>query len=57
MRSDDRHVARLRIRIVQRNILLDGEMQHLFLRGAGCARILSDVLAGRGVLDDAEGER
>lgn len=54
VRADDGNIAFLGFEVGQRNVLLDGHVQDIFLR-VGCrAGVVSDVLAGDGVFDDLE---
>lgn len=57
VRSDDRHVARLRVRVVQRDVLLDVDVQHVFLGVARRPRPFPYVLCRYGVFFDLEWER
>lgn len=52
MSAEDRHIARLRVRVVERDVLLYGEMQRLLLLISCGAGILPDVLARHIVLDN-----
>lgn len=54
MRREDSHVARLRVWIIEWNILLHRQMQGLFLVIGRGSWIFPDVLSGHGVLNDAK---
>lgn len=57
MRPNDSNISRLGIRIVQRNILLYGQIQRLLLFvGRGCW-VLPDMFAWDDMLHDAKGTR
>jgi hypothetical protein len=57
MRSEDGHIAGLRIRVVEWDVLFHSEVQRLFLL-VGCGgRILAKVLARHDMLDDSERRR
>jgi hypothetical protein len=45
MSPDDSYITVLGVEVVQRNILLDGKVEDIFLRVGGCAGVFSDVLA------------
>lgn len=52
--ADYGDVARLRIGIVQRDVLLHSQMQDIFLLIGRRLRVVSDMLAWNGMLDDLE---
>lgn len=54
MRPNDRDIPRLRIRIVERDILLYGQVEILFLI-VGCRGwVFADILAGNHMFHDAK---
>jgi hypothetical protein len=54
MGADDGHVTFLWVWIAQWSILLDGEMQDIFLLAPRCVGILPNVLTGDDVFRDPE---
>lgn len=57
MRSQDGDISRLRIGVIQRNILLHGEMELVLLFMGSRSRVLADMLAFNGMLDHPERAR
>ena len=55
MRGDDRDIPRLRIRIIQRDVLFHSQGKRLLLFVGRRCWIFPDILAGGNMLDDAEG--
>lgn len=53
MSAQDRHIARLRIGVVEGDILFHGQVQGFLAVGRG-AGILADMLAGYHMFDDAK---
>lgn len=54
MSSNNSYISALRIRVIEWNVLLHGQVQHIFLFIRRGLRILSDVLAGNHMLDDTK---
>jgi hypothetical protein len=54
MRRENRHVAGLRVGVVERNVLLHGQVQCV-VHARGGSGIFANVLAGHRMLDDMEG--
>lgn len=54
MSSDDGHIARLRILVVEGDVLLHGQVERLLLRGGCRLRVLPDILAWDHMFHDVE---
>jgi hypothetical protein len=54
MATYDRDISRFGVRVVQRNILLDGKVQDIFLLIGSCLGIFPNMLARHDMLDDTE---
>jgi hypothetical protein len=54
MATYDRDISRLGVRVVQRDILLDGKVQDIFLLIGSCLSIFPNMLARNEMLDDTE---
>lgn len=55
MRGDDRDIPRLRIWIIQRDVLFHSQGKRLFLFVGRRCWVFPDILAGGNMVDDAEG--
>lgn len=55
MRSNYRDISRLRIRVIEWDVLLHGQIQYLFLFVGRRCWVLSDMLAGDDMFHDAKG--
>lgn len=56
MRANDRHIPGLRIGIIPWDILVDVQHKGVLLRCRCCLGILADILPGKNMVDDVEGE-
>lgn len=54
MSSDDGHIARFGIQVVEGDVLLHGQVERLLLRGGCRLRILPDILARGHMFHDAK---
>ena len=55
MRPNDRNIARLRIRVIDRNVLLHSKVEDFLLLRGRSTGVFSNVLAWDDMLDDAKG--